>query len=122
MTESTPTKHCKGCSCDLPLTPQNWKRKVYKGKLASWNYRCRPCQRAIDKGVAVGRYIRNPVPRDYKYGQRDREPGPKPCGTCADLAHRVEGIRCAECKLKRMSEPPPRLEDYMYRHFERVCV
>jgi len=114
MTEC-PNRRCSGCGERRPLNDAHFPRRGELDRKDEWKSRCIECKRS-----ATFR------PKSPKPTAADKTSAPriskKPCGTCCDLPHRIEGIRCAECKERFAHEPLPELETFLYRHVERVTA
>lgn len=108
-----PKKRCSGCLEYQPLAA--FPHRTDDGRRHELKSRCLCCNRSVHNRKASPK----PTAADKTSAPRISK---KPCGTCCDLPHRIEGIRCAECKERFAHEPLPELADYLFRTYERCTA
>ncbi len=102
---SPPARQCTECLRSEP--------EVH---FAPWQHRCDPCRSRANMKRRCGmcrKTDHDTIDCPLRATQRAKhEASSKVCFTCGSLPHRVPGIRCGECGLRRGPEPKLDINDY----------
>lgn len=106
-------KRCRDCQEVKPLAAFN--RSVSRTSVGQRQSYCRACEKLTRDGVKVSPRRETAkaahgcnICRSQKHSSADcpaRGKGRIPCSLCAGLPHRVAGLRCRGCGLRRGPEP-----------------
>lgn len=111
-------KKCTVCLDWKRLAIVNFPRRGEHGRRHEWRPECRACSNAAQ--VRKAREAREAKAARIIEAANPTQPKKptKICGLCGSMPWRVEGVRCAWCRLLCKVEPRPEL--MLRRHFERA--